>query len=271
MRLFLLFFMLLLVTAWAEPSEKPRQQARSMVISKFGIVATSQTLASAAGAHILEQGGNAIDAAIAANAVLGVVEPVSNGIGGDLFAVVYEAKSGRLHGLNASGWAPSGLTIDLLETRGMRGMPQEGVYSVTVPGCVAGWEALRKKYGRLEFSKLLAPAIYYAENGIPITEIISASWQQSVEFLSAHPNSKETFLPEGRAPKVGDVFRNSDLARSLRRIVRWSWRADPYPGGALTGVAWPRKRKALRAGRHKDPSPGNSLPTAQCDFQSRAG
>ena len=219
MRLFLLFFMLLLVTAWAEPSEKPRQQARSMVISKFGIVATSQTLASAAGAHILEQGGNAIDAAIAANAVLGVVEPVSNGIGGDLFAIVYEAKSGRLHGLNASGCAPSGLTIDFLETRGMRGMPQEGIYSVTVPGCVAGWEALRKKYGRLEFSKLLAPAIYYAENGIPITEIISASWRQSVEVLSAHPNSKETFLPEGRAPKVGDVFRNPDLALSLRRIA----------------------------------------------------
>src|SRR5262252_1558045 len=113
-----------------------RWQARSMVETKFGIVATSQTLASAAGAHILEMGGNAIDAAIAANAVLGVVEPMSDGIGGDLFAIVYEAKTGKLHGLNASGWAPTGLTIEAVQRHAVKGMPQQGIWSVTVPGAV---------------------------------------------------------------------------------------------------------------------------------------
>src|SRR6266700_2741963 len=117
-----------------------RWQARSMVETKFGIVATSQTLASAAGAHILEMGGNAIDAAIAANAVLGVVEPMSDGMGGDLFAIVYEAKTGKLYGLNASGWAPTGLTIEALERQKISKMPQQGIYSVTVPGAVAGWD-----------------------------------------------------------------------------------------------------------------------------------
>src|SRR5712692_10552558 len=135
-----LFSSLLLLTvplaaAQEEPQQEPgRSQARSMVTTKFGIVATSQTLASAAGAHILEMGGNAIDAAIAANAVLGVVEPMSDGMGGDLFAIVYEAKTGKLHGLNASGWAPTGLTIEALERHAIKKMPQDGIYSVTVPG-----------------------------------------------------------------------------------------------------------------------------------------
>ena len=129
-------------------SEAPRNHARSMVITKHGIVATSQTLASAAGVKILEAGGSAVDAAIAANAVLGLVEPVSNGIGGDLFAIVYEAKSGKLHGLNASGWAPSGLTIDFLEKKREFSMPAVGIHSITVPGAVAGWDALHKRYGR---------------------------------------------------------------------------------------------------------------------------
>ena len=126
-----------------------RSQARSMVETKLGIVATSQTLASAAGARILEMGGNAIDAAIAANAVLGVVEPMSNGIGGDLFAIVYEAETGKLYGVNASGWAPTGLTIEALERQKMTKMPQKGIYSVTVPGAVAGWDLLRSKFGTM--------------------------------------------------------------------------------------------------------------------------
>ena len=219
MKLFLLSCLCMLVTAWAESGEKPRQQARSMVISRFGIVATSQPLASAAAVRILEEGGNAIDAAIAANAVLGVVEPGSNGIGGDLFAMVYEVKSGRLYGLNASGWAPSGLTIDSLEARGIHSMPQEGIDSVTVPGCVAGWEALHRRFGKIPFSKLLSPAIYYGNHGFPVTEIISASWQDAVEFLTSHPNARETFLLGGKAPRVGEVFRNPDLARSLQLIA----------------------------------------------------
>src|SRR5208282_5703529 len=126
-----------------------RWQARSMVETKFGVVATSQTLASAAGAHVLEMGGNAIDAAVAANAVLGIVDPMSDGIGGYLFAIVYEAKTGKLYGLNASGWAPTGLTIEALQRQHIEKMPQQGIYSVTVPGAVAGWDMLRTKFGTM--------------------------------------------------------------------------------------------------------------------------
>ncbi|MBM3801940.1 MAG: gamma-glutamyltransferase [Acidimicrobiia bacterium] len=205
----------------AQSSEPVRDQARSMVISRFGIVATSQTLASEAGAQVLEAGGNAIDAAIAANAVLGLVEPNSNGIGGDLFAIVYEAKSGKLHGLNASGWSPSGLTREFLGSKGITQMPYLGIHSVTVPGCVAGWEELRKRFGTLPLSKLLAAAIYYAEEGFPVTEIIASSWgtPATVDFLRSHANSKNTYLPGGHAPETGEVFRNPDLAASLRSIA----------------------------------------------------
>jgi gamma-glutamyltranspeptidase/glutathione hydrolase len=203
------------------PPERPRYQARSMVISQLGIVATSQTLASEAGTQILEAGGNAVDAAIAANAVLGLVEPTGNGIGGDLFAIVYEAKSGKLHGLNASGWAPVGLTVEFLNSRGHKTMPLRGIHSITVPGAVAGWDELHKKFGTMPFSKLLAPAIFYAENGFPLTEIIAESWGSpaSVEFLSAHPSSKSTYLPGGKAPRTGEIFRNGDLAQSFRLIA----------------------------------------------------
>jgi gamma-glutamyltranspeptidase / glutathione hydrolase len=201
------------------PPGAGRWQARSMVETKFGIVATSQTLASAAGAHVLEMGGNAIDAAIAANAVLGVVEPMSDGIGGDLFAIVYEAKTGKLYGLNASGWAPTGLTIEALSRQHIDKMPQAGIYSVTVPGAVAGWDMLRAKFGTMPLDRILTPAIYYAENGFPVTEIIGAGWQASTKKLSATKASKDTYLPDGRAPKVGEIFRNRDLAGSLRLIA----------------------------------------------------
>jgi gamma-glutamyltranspeptidase/glutathione hydrolase len=196
-----------------------RWQARSMVETKFGIVATSQTLASAAGAHVLEMGGNAIDAAIAANAVLGVVEPMSDGIGGDLFAIIYEAKTGKLYGLNASGWAPTGLTIDALKNKHIDEMPQQGIYSVTIPGAVAGWDMLRTKFGTMPLDKLLTPAIYYADNGFPVTEIIADAWKGSTKKLSATKNATYTYLPDGRAPKVGEIFRNRDVAASLRLVA----------------------------------------------------
>jgi len=196
-----------------------RWQARSMVETKFGIVATSQTLASAAGAHVLEMGGNAVDAAIAANAVLGIVEPMSDGIGGDLFAIVYEAKTGKLYGLNASGWAPTGLTIEALEHQHIEKMPQQGIYSVTVPGAVAGWDMLRTRFGTLPLDRILAPAIYYAENGYPVTEIIAGQWESATKKLSATKSAKDTYLPDGRAPRVGEIFRNRDLASSLRLIA----------------------------------------------------
>src|SRR5579872_2561267 len=149
-----------------------RSQARSMVISRHGIVATSQTLASQAGAQVLERGGSAMDAAIAANAALGVVEPMSNGMGGDLFAVYWEAKTGKLTGINASGWTPAALTLAALKAHGYESaMPQDGIHSVTTPGCVAGWSALHKRFGRLAWADLFRPAIYYAEEGFPVTEI----------------------------------------------------------------------------------------------------
>ena len=145
----------------------PGAQGRSMVITRFGIVATSQVLASRAGAQVLELGGTAVDAAIAANAALGVVEPMSDGIGGDLFAIVYEAKTGKIHGLNASGWAPSGMTVDFLRARGLQSMPQDGILTVTVPGCVAGWDVLHRRFGKLPLRTLLASAIVLRPGGIP--------------------------------------------------------------------------------------------------------
>src|ERR1039457_3273751 len=153
-----------------------RSQARSMVISDGGIVPTSQTLASQAGAQVLARGGSAMDAAIAANATLGVVEPESCGIGGDLFVIYYEAKTGKLTGINASGWAPQGLSIELLKSTGNATMPQLGIHSVTVPGCVDGWAKLHQKFGKLPWKDLFAPAIYYARNGYPVTEIIHEAW-----------------------------------------------------------------------------------------------
>lgn len=195
-----------------------REQARSVVATKFGIVATSQTLASAAGAKVLEAGGSAVDAAIAANATLGLVEPTGNGMGGDLFAIVYEAKTGKLYGLNASGWAPSGLTVDLLEAKGLKRMPSSGIYSVTVPGAVAGWAKLHGKFGRLPWKNLFAPAIYYAENGFPITELISNRWHVELSRLK-HPRAQALWLPDGKPPIAGQWFRNPALAASLKKVA----------------------------------------------------
>jgi gamma-glutamyltranspeptidase/glutathione hydrolase len=198
------------------PVESP---GRSMVITRFGIVATSQALASRAGAQILEAGGNAVDAAIAANAALGVVEPMSDGIGGDLFAIVYEARTGKLHGLNSSGWAPAGMTVDFVRGRGLQRMPEDGILTVTVPGCVAGWDALHRRLGKLPLRTVLASAIHYAEDGFPVTERIAAAWKSAERLPAVDPVFQRTYLPGGRAPEVGEIFRDPDLAGSLRRIA----------------------------------------------------
>ncbi len=196
-----------------------RSQARSMVISKYGIVATEHPFASQAGAMILAQGGHAVDAAVAANAVMGLVAPMSNGIGGDLFAMVYEAKSGSLYGLNASGWAPAGLSIDRLKSKGISSMPQRGIHSVTVPGAMDGWDKLLGRFGRMKFKEVLAPAIRYAEEGFPVTEWVSETWLASEPVLQEDANASRIYLPQGRAPRVGEIFRNPDLARSYRQIA----------------------------------------------------
>src|SRR5882757_5388613 len=147
-----------------------RSQGRSMVVSRGGIVASESPLASQAGVRILESGGNAVDAAIATNAMMGVIEPMMNGIGGDLFAIVYDAKANKLYGMNASGWAPKGLTIEFLHKQGLRDMPQAGINSVTVPGAVDGWQALAEKFGRKKLAEDLRAAIATARIGFPVTE-----------------------------------------------------------------------------------------------------
>jgi len=190
-----------------------------MVISRHGIVATSQTLASQAGAQILARGGSAMDAAIAANAALGVVEPMSNGVGGDLFAIYWEAKTGKLTGINASGWAPAAMTLDALKAKGYNRMPEEGIHSVSTPGCVAGWDKLHKKFGRLSWAELFRPAVYYAEEGFPVTEIIQGHWRASTSKLNGDEGARRLFLRDGMAPAIGEVFRNADLGRTLRLIA----------------------------------------------------
>jgi gamma-glutamyltranspeptidase/glutathione hydrolase len=201
-------------------SAQDRSYGRSMVVTPYGIVATSYVQASQAGARILEQGGSAIDAGIAANAVLGVAEPMMNGMGGDLFAIYWEAKTGKLYGLNASGWAPQGLTIDHLEAKGIHEMPQKGIDSVTVPGAVDGWTKLHDRFGKLGWSELFQPAIFYAGQGFAIPEQVHAYWAGSTPELMEYPESRRVYLPGDKAPVIGQVFRNPDLARALTMIAK---------------------------------------------------
>jgi gamma-glutamyltranspeptidase/glutathione hydrolase len=193
---------------------------RSVATSQHGVAASSQPLAAQAAAQILQRGGNAVDAAIAANSTQGLMEPTSNGIGGDLFALVYVAKEDKLYGLNASGWSPAGMTLEFLKGKGIEGeLPGRGVHTVTVPGAVAGWAALHQRFGRLPLATDLAPAIWYAENGFPVMEVTAGLWSRSVQMLAADPESRATFLLDGRSPRPGETFRNPNLARSLRRIA----------------------------------------------------
>ncbi len=219
------------VAAWQQPDPTARQvapppqyeQARPLVVSKHGIVAASNYLASQAAAKILEQGGNAVDAAIAANAMTGLVQPFVNGIGGDLFAIYFEAKTGRIYGLNASGWSPRALTLDWIRERGVRFNERTkkfedlSVHTITVPGCVAGWHALRERFGTKTFAEILAPAIHYAEEGFPLSLVSARSLVQK-RFLD-QPGFRQVYLAAGERPQPGDLFRNPALAASLRRIA----------------------------------------------------
>jgi len=212
---------LLGITVVAQNPNAPRRPVvgRSVVATRYGIVAASQPLAARAGVQVLERGGNAVDAAIATNAVMGVVEPAMNGLGGDLFAIIYDAKTGKLSGLNSGGWAPTGLTPAFLKSKGIDRMPSRGIYTVTVPGVVAGWEAMRAKFGTLPMRDLLASAEFYAEQGFPVTEVIAGEWAGAVKLLAAEPNAAKTYLVDGRPPKAGEIFRNPDLAASLRLVA----------------------------------------------------
>jgi gamma-glutamyltranspeptidase/glutathione hydrolase len=192
---------------------------RSLVATTGGIVAASSPLAAQAGAQMLARGGHAVDAAIAANAVLGLVEPHMNGPGGDLFALVYDAASGQLHGLNASGAAPRALTPARLRAQGIVEMPLTGIHSVTAPGAVAGWAALAGRFGRLAFGDLLAPARFHAEHGFPVGQVVATGWAEHAPKLAAERHAASTYLPAGRAPRAGELFENRDFSRSLGLIA----------------------------------------------------
>ncbi len=194
--------------------------SRSEVIAQNGMAATSQPLATQAAIDILKKGGTAVDAAIAADAVLGLVEPVSCGIGGDLFAIVWDAKTKKLYGLNASGRSPYSLTMDYFRENKIEKIPPLGPLPVTVPGCVDGWFELHKKFGKLPMKKNLAPAIEYAREGFPVTELIAHYWQRSVKALSKYPNFEQIFMPNGKAPVKGEIFRNPYLADTLEKIAK---------------------------------------------------
>ena len=202
----------------------PPISTRSEIIAQRGMVATSQPLATQVGLQILKNGGNAIDAAIAANAAIGLMEPTGNGIGGDLFAIIWHQDTNRLYALNASGRSPLGLDydnlIEILESKEETKIPPYDLLSVSVPGAVDGWFSMHEKFGSLPFNEILAEPIWYAENGFPVSESISSSWQSSARWLKNQPGSfLETFTINGEGPKKGQIFKNKDLANTFRLLA----------------------------------------------------
>ena len=193
--------------------------SRSEVIATKGMAATSQPLATQIALDILKKGGSAVDAAIAANAALGLMEPTGCGIGGDLFAIVWDADKGVLEGLNASGRSPQSLTLQHFRDLGLKSIPYLGPLTVSVPGAVDGWYELHERYGRMPMAEILAPSIEYAEEGFPVTEFIADLWQENVQSRREFPGVKEIYMPDGEAPKTGDVFQNPILANTYRMIA----------------------------------------------------
>ena len=203
--------------------------SRSEVLSTNGMAATSHPLATQTALSILQNGGNAIDAAIAANAVLGLVEPTGCGVGGDLFAIVWSADDAKLYGLNASGPSPKSISIDKIKNKGLDKIPPYGPLPVTVPGAVGGWAELHKKFGLLDFKFLFNDAINYAENGFPVSEVVAYYLNLSSTNFKDYPNFKETWMPNGSTPKKGDLFKNPSLAETYKKIAQ-SYGEDFYKG-----------------------------------------
>lgn len=193
---------------------------RSEVIAQYGMAATSQPLATQVALDLLKQGGSAIDAAIAANALLGLVEPTGSGMGGDLFAIVWDAKTKKLYGLNASGWSAKNLNLKYFKDNGYKKIPAYGPLPVTIPGCVSGWFDLHEKFGKLKMEEILKPAIDYARNGFPMTELIAYYMNGSSRRLQKYPGFKETYMPNGHTPRKGEIFKNPDLANTLEKIAK---------------------------------------------------
>ena len=215
---------------------------RSVVMARNGAIATSQPLATAAGLKVLQSGGNAIDAAVTAAAVLSVVEPTMNGAGGDLFAIVYSAKDKKVHGLNASGRAPAGATPEEFKKRGLQRIPLRGELSVSVPGVVDGWNELLTKHGTRTLAQALEPAIKYARDGYAVSEIIADQWKSVESLLARDPNAASTFLINGKAPAAGDVFKNPKLAASLEQIAKGG-RDVFYKGAIAKAIADDMQRR----------------------------
>jgi gamma-glutamyltranspeptidase/glutathione hydrolase len=193
---------------------------RSVTMAPNGMVATSHPLAAQIGLDVLKRGGNATDAAIAASAAIGLLEPMSCGIGGDLFAIVWDAKTRTLHGLNANGRVPRKATCELFRKLDLDEIPTLGPLSWSVPGCVDGWDELRRKFGSKSFEELLAPSIEYAEKGCPVPEVIAGYWLAAEEKLAAHPDTAKVYLIDGRPPRAGEVFKNPALANTYRQIAK---------------------------------------------------
>ena len=210
--------------------------SRSEVIGQNGMVATSHPLATQIGLDILKQGGTAIDAAIAANIALGLMEPTGNGIGGDLFAIVWDANEKKLHGLNASGPAPKNISIDYFVKNGLNKIPSYGPLPVTVPGAVDGWVKLHEKFGKMDFQSLFEPTIEYAENGFPVTETIAYYLARSKKRFENYPNFRDVWLKNGKMPAKGEIFKNPQLAKTLK-IIADQGRAGFYEGHVATTMA----------------------------------
>jgi gamma-glutamyltranspeptidase/glutathione hydrolase len=223
------------------PAPNPRS-TRSVVMARNGAIATSQPLATAAGLRVLQHGGNAIDAAVTAAAVLSVVEPTMNSAGGDLFAIVYDAKTKRVHGLNASGRAPAAATLDEFKRRKLDRIPLRGELSVSVPGVVDGWNELLTRHGTISLAQALEPAIRYAREGFAVSEIVSWQWREVEEMLAHDQKSASIFLPGGKAPHAGDVFKNPALASSLELIAK-SGRDAFYRGPIAEAISQEMQRR----------------------------
>ncbi len=205
---------------------------RSEVIAENGMVATSHPLATQAGLKILQAGGNAVDAAIAANAVLGLAEPTGCGIGGDMFAVVWDAKTEKLYGLNGSGGAPSGMSIEYLKEKGIEKIPAYGPLPVSIPGAVDGWFTLHERFGKKPMSEILQPAVDYADAGIPMTELIAFYMELTSRRFKDYPNFADVWMPDGHTPRKGEIFKNPALARTYAKIAAGG--RDAFYDGEMT-------------------------------------
>ena len=215
--------LVVLMGTWAQAQDRLTGETfttRSEILAQNGMAATSQPLATQVALDVLKKGGSAMDAAIAANAVLGLVEPASCGIGGDVFAIVWSAKEQKLYGLNGSGRAPQSLTIDYFMDKGLSYVPFYGPLPVSVPGCVDGWFTLHEKFGRLPMEDILQPAIDYGNNGFPVSEVIAYEMASSYEALKDQPGFAQTYMPKGRPPVKGEVFVNKDLANTYEIIAK---------------------------------------------------